>query len=239
MRTHHCCSFLFLHPTFCNFVEIDGDDVAELVGVAGWYNVFNDDDEEGFNVYLLVSLLPTAVLTLVSLYLSIILWRYGTESSMVVHSSICNPWFCPFFGTLAMGISQLFADNLYTIMSNAGLLVFIVTILIVMNEVDKDMIANNDIACFLVQVAQKGDESRVRASSQPEERVQEERTTTNTINSPGFSLEKKQDQNCETLKSNADETINEATLNSSDVERGVVKREGVIDKINVKQLGER
>lgn len=80
-----------------------------------------------------------------------------------------------------MGISQLFADNLYTIMSNAGLLVFIVTILIVMNEVDKDMIANNDIACFLVQVAQKGDESRVSVSSQPEERVQEERT----VNSAG------------------------------------------------------
>lgn len=158
---------------------------------------------------------------------------------MVVHSSICNPWFYPFFGTLAMGISQLFADNLYTIMSNAGLLVFIVTILIVMNEVDKDMIANNDIACFLVQVAQKGDESRVSVSSQPGERVQEERTTTNTVNSPGFSLEKKRDHNCETLKSNADETINEATMKSSDVERGVVKREGVIDKINVKQLGER
>ena len=51
--------------------------------------------------------------------------------------------------------------------------------------------------------------------------------------------QKKQDHNCETLKSNADETINEATMNSSDVERGVVKREGVIDKINVKQLGER
>lgn len=60
-----------------------------------------------------------------------------------------------------------------------------------------------------------------------------------TPNSPGFSIEKKQDHNCETLKSNADETINEATMNSSDVERGVVKREGVIDKINVKQLGER
>ena len=66
-------------------------------------------------------------------------------------------------------------------MSNAGMLIFIITILILMKEVDKDMIANHDVACFLVQVAQKGDESRVCVSSQPEERVQEERTTTNTV----------------------------------------------------------
>ena len=83
--------------------------MAKLAGVAGWYNVFNDDEVRfpivwtfedyllnswsffvdilqcGFsngNVYLLVSLLPTAVLTLVSLYLSIMLWRYG----------ISHPW---------------------------------------------------------------------------------------------------------------------------------------------------
>jgi hypothetical protein len=122
-------------------------------------------------VRLLLSLLPTAVLTLVSFYLSIALWRYGTESSMVVHSSICNPWFYPFFGTLAMGIGQLFADDFYAIMSNAGMSIFVIAILIVMKEIDKDMIANNNVARFLVQVARKGDETmttrrrRVRPSS--------------------------------------------------------------------------
>lgn len=80
---------------------------------------------------------------------------------MVLHSSICNPWFYSFFGTLAMAIGQLFAANLYTFMSNLGVLIFIITILLLMAEVDKDMVATNDVACFLAAVAQKGDEIRI------------------------------------------------------------------------------
>lgn len=198
---------------------------GELAGVAGWYNVVHDD--EGYSVVrLLLSLLPTAVLTLVSFYLSVMLWRYGTESSMVVHSSICNPWFYPFFGTLAMVIGQLFADNLYTIMSNAGMLIFVITILIVMKEVDKDMIANNDVACFLVQVAQKGDEIRVCPPSQPEEKIQEKRTCTNAVHGTpkhdgencriNLSIDEKHDQKdesnqCKTHEKTEDDTIEEGS----------------------------
>ena len=63
-----------------------------------------------------------------------------------------------------MALGQLFGENLYTVMSNAGVLVFIITILLVMKEADKDIIATNDVACFLVQVAQKGDQVRVAPS---------------------------------------------------------------------------
>ena len=63
-----------------------------------------------------------------------------------------------------MAFGQLFGDKLYTVMSNAGVLVFIITILLVMKEADKDIIATNDVACFLVQVAQKGDQVRVAPS---------------------------------------------------------------------------
>lgn len=110
---------------------------------------------------------------------------------MVVHSSICNPWFYSFFGTLvsyhtyclpnntwlqwidvvsplsslqAMAVGQLFGEELYTVMSNAGVLIFIITILLVMAEVDKDIVNANDVACFLVQVSQKGDQIRVSRS---------------------------------------------------------------------------
>jgi len=63
-----------------------------------------------------------------------------------------------------MTFGQLFGEKLYTVMSNAGVLVFIITILLVMKEADKDIIATNDVACFLVQVAQKGDQVRVAPS---------------------------------------------------------------------------
>jgi len=56
---------------------------------------------------------------------------------MVVHSSMCNPWFYPFFGMLALALTQLFDEKLYNIMSNTGYLVYIITVLLAMVEVGK------------------------------------------------------------------------------------------------------
>jgi hypothetical protein len=141
-----------------------------------------------------------------------------------------------------MGAGQLFGDNLYTIMSNAGVLIFVITILILMNEVDKDMVANDDVACFLVRVAQKGDEIRVSPSPQPEDRghqicegeemrtVDEENGSAllSDINAVTFDPKHDDDraglapgerpdqddgsEQCETLKKNADETIEEVSF---------------------------
>jgi len=141
-----------------------------LAGRAGWWALSQEDWD---NIHLLLSLIPTAVLTLVSFYLSIMLWRYGTESAMVVHSSMCNPWFYLFFGTLAMFVGQLFGEELYTVMSNLGILIFIITILLLMAEVDKDIVKSNDEACFLVQVAQIGDQIRVASSADTRQQQQQ------------------------------------------------------------------
>jgi len=136
-----------------------GDNVDDLAGRAGWWALAGEDWDG--QLHLLLSLIPTAVLVVVSFYLSIMLWRYGTESAMVVHSSICNAWFYCFFGTVAMAVGQAFDEEFYTVMSNAGILIFIITILLVMIEIDKDMIATHDVACFLVSVGQKGDQIRI------------------------------------------------------------------------------
>ena len=82
---------------------------------------------------------------------------------MVVHSSMCNPWFYPFFGTVAMGVGQVFGPELYPVMSNAGILLFIITLLALMAEVDKDMVATHNVAGFLMQVAKVGDSISVTA----------------------------------------------------------------------------
>ena len=65
-----------------------------------------------------------------------------------------------------MAIGQLFGTELYTVMSNAGMLIFIITILLLMAEVDKDIVKTDDIASFLVQVAQKGDQTRMSTFTQ-------------------------------------------------------------------------
>jgi hypothetical protein len=87
-----------------------------------------------------------------------------------------------------MGGCQFFGENLYNIMSNAGVLIFVVTILLLMSEVDKDMVANENIASFLVKVARKGDELRVSPSPQPgrreHRRSEEEVKRTDEKNGP-------------------------------------------------------
>jgi hypothetical protein len=74
---------------------------------------------------------------------------------------MCNPWFYPLFGTVAMGVGQIFGPKLYPVMSNAGMLLFIITLLALMAEVDKDMVATHNVASFLIQVANIGDEISV------------------------------------------------------------------------------
>lgn len=92
---------------------------------------------------------------------------------MVVHSSICNPWFYPFFGTVGMATGQIFGPKLYPVMSNAGILLFVITLLALMAEIDKDIVATNDVARFLVQVAKKGDEISVTATSRAAQSVRQ------------------------------------------------------------------
>eukprot|EP00978_Attheya_sp_CCMP212_P047277 scaffold421291_cov54-Attheya_sp.AAC.2 len=129
-----------------------------LAGRTGWIGLFQDDRpwEEKTHIYL--SLLPMAVLCGCSFYLSLILWRYGTQSSMVVHSSILNPWFYPLFGTLALSAGQLFRERWFLLFSNIGLIIYLVTTLLLMSELDKDMVATSDFSLFLADVSRKGDQ---------------------------------------------------------------------------------
>ncbi|KAK1740527.1 hypothetical protein QTG54_008622 [Skeletonema marinoi] len=143
--------------------------IDELAGRAGWWTLFEEEGTFQQELHLLLSLLPIAVLVAVSFYLSTMMWRYGTSSSMIVHSSICNPWFYCFFGTLAMAAGQLFAEQLYPVMSNTGILIFIITIEAVMVEVDKDIVAIENEASFLVCVALKGDQISVARPSMAEQ----------------------------------------------------------------------
>jgi hypothetical protein len=77
---------------------------------------------------------------------------------MVVHSSILNPWFYPFFGTLALSAGQLFRERWFLLFSNIGLIIYLVTTILLMSELDKDMVATSDFSMFLADVSRKGDQ---------------------------------------------------------------------------------
>jgi hypothetical protein len=141
----------------------DGDPEDELAGRTGWWNLWETKGNRVWTVHILMSLVPTAVLLVCSFFLSITLWRYGANSSIVLHSSYAclNPWFFPMFGTVALWIGQLFYPKFYSITSNIGLLVYTLSILVLMKEIDKEVTRTVEFTDFLKQVAKKGNEISV------------------------------------------------------------------------------
>jgi len=141
-----------------NLGLLDGlSNVDEEVGRVGWYFLWNNGDiwtEQ--KSHILLSLLPTTVFSFFCFYLTVTLWRYGTESAMVVHSSCVNPWFYPFFGTFSVFCGQLFPKEWYPFTSNVGFLVLIGSILHLMSHIDKDVTATSELNEFLGQISRKG-----------------------------------------------------------------------------------
>lgn len=127
--------------------DIKEDDVNDLAGRAGWTALKYEDVV--MKKHFALSLFPIGVLTICSFYFTFACWRYGTSSSMVVHSSWMNPWFSPFIGTIALTIGQFFSVTWYPLTSNIGFVSYIISIILLMKEVDKDMLAADDFTDFL------------------------------------------------------------------------------------------
>jgi len=140
------------------------DDPGQLTGRVGWPNLWNSKKWDAAHTLVLISLMPTTILIVTSFLMSWTLWRYGSESSMIVHSSFLNVWFFPFFGTLALAGGQLFGESWYPFTSNLGFLILIVTLLMLETEIDKDINSTAEFTDFLLQVAKKGDAVSIRHS---------------------------------------------------------------------------
>jgi hypothetical protein len=119
----------------------------------GWLGLFPWTGQ----VWLLFELIPSLCLFILTFFLSILLWRYGTSYSIHVHSSMFNPWCCQFFGNLAMGVGQCFPPpNIYYISCHVGFLLLLWSVLAVMKEITKDLLAEEDFEDFLKDVARMG-----------------------------------------------------------------------------------
>ena len=164
----------------------------EYAGRTGWWNLWTKEDGGQIwtilDTHVLMSLIPPLVLVFFSTCLSIALWRYvilifhvvvcfltilvslvlccwkryGTSISMVVHSSFLNPWFFPLFGTIAIAAGQLFSVTYYPITSNTGFFIYVLTLVLLMVEIDKDIVKTAELTDFLERVAKKGDEISVK-----------------------------------------------------------------------------
>ena len=80
---------------------------------------------------------------------------------MIVHSSFINPWFGPFFGTLILVLGHVVTGRWFAISSNTALLIYTVTLILLMRQIDRDIVAFAEFTDFLRQVAKKGNEITV------------------------------------------------------------------------------
>mmetsp|Transcript_38943 Transcript_38943/g.44443 ORF Transcript_38943/g.44443 Transcript_38943/m.44443 type:complete len:363 (-) Transcript_38943:32-1120(-) len=140
-----------------NFDIIDGGS-NPLAGRIGWYYLITESWEDEKSFQALLAILPIGISSIASFYFSIALWRYGTTYSMVVHASPFNPWFSPFFGTIALLGGQFFNARWFPLLSNLGIFVFIESMLLLFMEVNKDMEANTEIVDFLDEICVKRNE---------------------------------------------------------------------------------
>jgi hypothetical protein len=143
-----------------------------LAGRVGWHYIVTEPWIDA-SLHVLLGVLPIGIASLASFYFSAALWRYGTTYSMVVHASPFNPWFSPFFGTIALAGAQWFDSRWYPLLSNLGIFVFVESILLLFMEVNKDMQAVTELVDFLDAIGSKRKEERLTAATKKDEVAEE------------------------------------------------------------------
>jgi hypothetical protein len=127
-----------------------------LAGRTGWGTVILSDPNDDNNNnnpsmdHIILALVPMALVSLSCLYFSLLLWRYGCELSLVIYSSgVINPWLTPVLGSLAMIIGQLFGPDLFLITSNSGILLYMLSLVRILYEAQRDLQVSGDLGNFL------------------------------------------------------------------------------------------
>ncbi len=119
------------------------------VGRTGWATVvMNPEGDLSLTIFL--SLLPMALVSILCLYFACLLWRYGTEFSMIINTSVFNAWVCPVLGALAMIVGQCFGPDLFLITSNTGIALYMLTMTRVLYDIRHDIRQAGDLGSFLI-----------------------------------------------------------------------------------------
>lgn len=93
--------------------------------------------------------MPFLYLSALTVYIGAMTWRYGTFYSFRVHATYCNPWAWLFLGALFMCAGRLMPSSASLYTSNAGELLYLITLVRLLPEVHKDLEGQSNMARFL------------------------------------------------------------------------------------------
>jgi len=134
--------------------RINSSYTDDEAGTIGWAELLGNGIENANRPQVFYDLLPWGVVSICNLYLTFTLWRYGSFSAMVVHDFYINPWIWPLVGTSCILIC--FSVKMHSISSNAGIVIMMISILFLMREVDKEILAQEEFSNFLKSVSNVG-----------------------------------------------------------------------------------
>jgi hypothetical protein len=89
----------------------------------------------------ILKFIPWCFLSVSTIYISLVAWRYGSSYAFQVHATFLNPWIILMVGSVSFSIGALIG-NLYT--SKAGELIYMTSIIRLLPEVVKELQVNNE-----------------------------------------------------------------------------------------------
>jgi len=137
-----------------NFDLVQIQLIDPQAGNVSWLEIFESKFTIEEDMHKVLGVLPTALLVLANFYFAVVMWRYGSNSSMIIHSSYLNPWVWQLIGTIGLAAGQFPREN-FRITSNSGEAFLVMTIIFLMNEVDKDLKAATEFVDFLDAIEDK------------------------------------------------------------------------------------
>jgi hypothetical protein len=138
---------LLILSLFVNF-DVVWENDGDLAGRTGWLTV-GSEPWGPESVHILLSLFPMAVVAVACMYFSMLLWRYGTQFSMIIYPSMFNPWLSTVVGIGFLSVGQFFGPELFPVLSHTGILVYVMSFVRTLYEVREDFEAANQLGCFL------------------------------------------------------------------------------------------
>ncbi|KAF1336423.1 hypothetical protein FI667_g418, partial [Globisporangium splendens] len=111
-------------------------------------------------IHAIFSVLPALVLVLLSLFIGIQLWNYGTAYSYIIHATRFNPWIWMLVGSLSLLAGYLMPSPIYALSSNAGELFMLATVVRMFREVHHDMQEDQQMRTFIDPIATNSPQSQ-------------------------------------------------------------------------------
>jgi len=117
----------------------------EQINRDGFRSFYNQENTKK----LMITVLPPIFLFVFGTYFSFQLWRYGSQSSLIINVSYFNRWVVVFFGSIVFFTLQFSSSKYYAALSNLGLLFYCFCLLLMLQEVTLELLEVDDFVKYL------------------------------------------------------------------------------------------